>query len=655
MARAVKSPETWALWRPRPRCAVAPYSRESCISALPYGIAVGVQPRAQLTFGDHALSWVAVSMPFAIAVARASSAVQWRGDLAAVRDQGLVSVGVGGALSTMVQQAMTLLPLGAQPFRASVGSALALLLACAMLLRIARRLLSLSTLSTKLVSVLAAVATVTAGFSPSWQAEATVGGGTLLAAALALCGIDRALSLSSKGVATLTPAATRGWLVLAALTGATLAENLPCGLALMAVVLATTATAGKWPPLRLAPALAVIAVLVFGLLCAPAMLRQLAPRAWSDLGRALSGATLTALDVDPTRKTALIAWVQEVGFVSLGLAALGVVVGVFRDDRRASMSALVTLAVLDLVYPLSATTGVEVEPLAALRLLTLAAFALAAGLGVAEVVSFLTRLDVPMVRAASLLLVVFHMTVVAVTCEEAAFSADRSQHFAAEEWTDEALGRLPLGSAVVVHSPELAWRLWSEQTLRGGRPDVLVIPAPLLRRGIVTANLVPTEPAVAQILRDLALTGKASEFGLSALADARPLFVELDRDWDKRVVTHVTIDGPWLRYAPQALSRSDRKLPRHHALALEGRITAQITSGDTPDPSTAQVVSKTLKEHVAALSLVGMGQSSLPWLDGVERLSPSDAFVTGARLRLAHAERVNRSGRAVELRDLLRF
>jgi hypothetical protein len=614
-----------------------------------------VKPRARLTLIDHALSWTAVTLPFAIAVARATSGAQWRGDLPAVRDQALVSVGVGGALSTMVQQAMTLLPLGPLPFRASVGSALALLLACAMLLRIARRMLSLTPLSTKLVSLLAAVATVTAGLSPSWQIEATVGGGALLAAALALCGIDRVLELSGKSVATLTPAATRGWLVLAVLTGATLAENLPCGLALIAVVITTTATAGKWPPVRLAPVLVAVSLSVFGLLCAPALLRQLAPRGWSDLSLALSSASLTAMDVDPTRKTALLAWLQEVGFVSLVLASIGVVVGIFRDDRRAWMSALVTLAVLDLVYPLSAATGLEVDPLAALRILTLAAFALASGLGVAEVVAFLGRLEVPMAYTASLLLVVFHMTVVAVTCEEAAFAADRSEHFAAEEWTDEALGRLPLGSAVVVHSPELAWRLWSEQTLRGGRPDVLVIPAPLLRRGFITANLVPSEPAVAQILRDLALTGQASEFGLSALADSRPLFVELDQRWDKRVVTHVTIDGPWLRYAPQVLGRSDRKLPRQHALAIEGRIAAQITASDTPDVSSAKVVSKTLKEHVAALSLVGMGQSSLPWLDGVERLSPSDAFVTGARLRLAYAVRVERERREVELRDLLRF
>jgi hypothetical protein len=166
---------------------------------------------------------------------------------------------------------------------------------------------------------------------------------------------------------------------------------------------------------------------------------------------------------------------------------------------------------------------------------------------------------------------------------------------------------------------------------------------------------VPSEPAVAQILRDLALTGQASEFGLSSLADSRPLFVELDRRWDKRVVKHVTIDGPWLRYAPQALGRSDRKVPPQHALAIDGRVSAQIVASDTPDVPSAEVVSKTLKEHVAALSLVGMGQSSLPWLDGVERLSPTDAFVTGARLRLAHAVRIKREERAVELRDLLRF
>src|SRR5262249_46033206 len=74
-------------------------------------------------------TWV----PFGVAVARAASAGQWRDDLPAVRDLGLVAVGFGGGLSTLVTQALALVPLGPRTFRAALGSAIALAVAARLL------------------------------------------------------------------------------------------------------------------------------------------------------------------------------------------------------------------------------------------------------------------------------------------------------------------------------------------------------------------------------------------------------------------------------------------------------------------------------------------------------------------------------------------
>lgn len=353
------------------------------------------------------------------------------------------------------------------------------------------------------------------------------------------------------------------------------------------------------------------------------------------------------------RKTTLLAWLDEVGALSLGLAALGLVRGVFRERTRAIVAALVAVLLCDLIYPSAAATQLLPEPLAALRCASMMAFAIGASAGVAEIVIFLAGLAIPMARPASVLTVAFHITLVAVTSEDAAFAADRSDHVAAEEWTDEALERLPRDAALLVHAPELAWRLWAAQMVRGQRPDVLVIPVPMLRHGRVTSNLLPSEPAVAQLLRDLALTGQASEYGLSLLADARPLLVELDPRWDKRVVTHLTIDGPWLRYEPQVLGRSDRKIAAH--VLVSGRVLEGIRQAVAADRPSATVVAKTIKEHVATLSLLGMSETARPWLDGVERLDPADPFVVPARLRIAYVVDHRRSEASVELRDLLAF
>jgi len=604
---------------------------------------------------DRALAVVTLSIPFTVAVWRAAAASQWRGDLPAVRDQGLASIGLGGSLSTVATQALGLLPLGSHTFRASLGSALALSIAALLLYRIGRRLLAVTGTPASLASLLSAVAAVMAALSPTWQQEGTIGGGAMWAVAIVLLGIDRTMLLTGSEARTLTPPATSGWLLLAAICGAALAERLPAGLALLLAVVATAASAGKRPPTRLLPLLFALALLVFVVLSAPLVLRPLSPRSWSDLGHAVSAASLGSLDVVTTRKAALLSWIDEVGLVSLVMAGLGFATGVFREPRRAWMTPLVVLVVVELAYPLAAATQLTADPLAALRCLALGSLAVASALGVCETVVFLRNLTVPMARTASVLTVVFYITVVAVTCEEAAFAADRSGHFAAAEWTDEALAKLPTNAAVLAHSPALTWRLWAAQMLSGQRPDVVVVPAPLLRHGRVTANLVPSEPSVTQLLRDYALVGKASEYGLGLLADARPLMVEFDERWDDHVISHLTVEGPWLRFAPQVLGRADRPFKGVHVLAADGRVASGIASTNTVDAPTACVVARTLKEHATALSLVGMGETTGEMIDDVERLAPGDPFVTGARLRLAHAVRRRRARHSVELRDLLRL
>jgi len=308
---------------------------------------------------------------------------------------------------------------------------------------------------------------------------------------------------------------------------------------------------------------------------------------------------------------------------------------------------------VDLAYPLVAASGLGPDRLIGLRVLAVASLAVASAVGVAVLVGFLLSLHVPMARTAGVLTVVFYLSVVAVTCEEAGFATDRSEHFAAEVWTDEALGALPARAAVLVHSPELAWRLWSSRMHRGERPDVLVVPAPLLHHTRVMASLLPAEPGIVPLLRDFALTGEASEFALSAVADRRPLYVELCPEWDDRLMSHLSIDGPWLRYFPEPLGKTDREPQRQQVWAPSGPLLRELVQGSPADDLTPHVVARTLKEHAATFSLLGMDSHAVQNLERIERIDAQDPFVTGARLRMAYAKQTRRS--SVELRDLLRF
>lgn len=611
---------------------------------------------------DGVAAWAACLLPMTVTLWRASASAQWAGDGAALRDQGMTSLGFSGSVTTALTQLALLLPLGTHAFRAAMVGAFAVGVGGWALFRITRRLLELGSdasdrrsVSPSLRALLAFVAATMATLSPTWQNEATLGGGAAVAGVLLLAGVDASCELVGPMRTWMAPATTAAWLRWAALLALTGAESPPAGVALLVGSVATATTAGRIPPLRLVPALGatIVGVLLFA--WAPVLLRPHAPGTFLDVAHALSAASLEPLEREGARHAAVLAWVDDVGVLALLASVAGLCIGVWKDERRAPWAPLIALLVVDLLYPMRATSSLTLDPLAALRMGGLAALAAAASVGIGDAVGFLRGLQIPMARTAAALTVVFHVTLVGLTCEEAAFAADRSRHYAAEEWTDAAFLELPHRAAVLVHSPSLAWRLWAAQSLRGQRPDVLVVPAPLLQKGEVLRHLVPTEPAVSQLLQDFALHGEASEHGMTTLADVRPLLVELDPDWDRRVIDHLKVEGAWLRFAPQRLGTSDRPVAKMHTLSIDGRIGAQMVELEVPDPSSTEVVVRTLKEHVAAMSLVGHSEDTLALVDGVERLHPNDPFVTGARLRVGHAALLRRTHRAVELRDLLRF
>jgi hypothetical protein len=613
------------------------------------------------TWLTPALRLVAVTLPFMMAVARAASSGQWRGDLPLVRDVGLVAVGLGGGLSTPITQALTLLPLGCKAFRAALGAALALALATWLLHSIAHRVLAAAGTTPRLRAALAALAAATAGLSPTWQREATVGGGAMVATAAALAVLLVGLDLGSAASGPPAPRA-RIWIALGALCGATFAESPPASVAAAAALAlalvgertfanaqdmveriwrGAAASARRAEPAPVLPRGRILAVacaaavLVAAALLAPLLLRPLAPRAWVDIGRALSASSLSALDVVSARTTALGAWVGEVGVVSLAVATFGVVVALVRPRARPLALPLLALVLADTVAPARLAGMLSADPLTSLRSLAVGALAVLSALGVAGAVVALMRARMPMARSAAVLTVVFHLTMVALASEEASFAADRSDQFAAEQWTDEAYLGLEPSAAVLVRSPAVAWRLWAARVTRGERPDVLVIPVPLLDRGRVSSSLVAAERQLEPLLHAYALRGRATEFALSKLADVRPLHVEIDGGWSDRLLAHLSVDGMWLEYAPQPLGPSDRKQAALASTAPLRRVLASIHASPVPDAPTASVVAVTLREQAAVLSQLGERETAYTFVQRVADLSPTDPLSGGGAVGFA--------------------
>ncbi len=578
---------------------------------------------------DPVCAWLALAVPLLVTIARASPSTQWRDDLAVVRSLGFVPLGGEGVLSGVLVQVLALLPVGGRLLRASLASAIGLALAARLAYALARRVLDANTTTPRLAPPLALVAALTATLAPAWQLEGTIAGGATLAVALALAGLVLRPRSDVRDA--------RVWLGFGALIAATALESHVAGAALAVALGVQVAVLGELPPRRSVVLLGVGAGAAGMLLLSPVLLRPLSGHEWVDLGYGLS--SVGSADAAAARPGALVAWLGEVGVIALALAAAGGAWGVLRPRTRWIALPLAALVIADLVFPASRAGILAADPLAPLRLLAIVALAIAAALGVQTLALGLQRANIPMAQPAAALLVVFQLVLLIMTAEDASYVADRGSQFGAEVWTEEALGELPPRAALLVRSPAVAWRLWAARLVRGERPDVVVAPLALIDHGGVARQLLAAEPQMAPLVRDVAITGEPSEYALSTLADARPLYVELDPTWSRRLVDHLIPRPLWLGFAPHALGRSDRSPAFERGQRAFDRVLAAAVTPTYRDDATLAILAERAREQAVALAQLGDRDSVARVVADLRKIDPAHPFVKEIETRLAHDKR----------------
>ena len=94
---------------------------------------------------------------------------------------------------------------------------------------------------------------------------------------------------------------------------------------------------------------------------------------------------------------------------------------------------------------------------------------------------------------------------------------------------DDGLRRaLPPRSIVLVHNPQTIFRFWGGEAEENNRPDVTMIPLPLLTYPSLVDRFVRDEPELTPLLRSYVLDGTLSVPELQSLAALRPVYVEMD-------------------------------------------------------------------------------------------------------------------------------
>jgi hypothetical protein len=540
---------------------------------------------------ESACRKLAFAVPLAVTMLRTSPTGQWRDDLPVVRALGLVPSGSEGMLSTALTQLLALLPLGGRLLRAGWVSALGLALASAIAYRLILGALNVSLPTPRLSPWLALAATLTAVLAPSWQLEGTLAGGVTLGVALALGAIWVAVGIS----------APWGSWALGLLIGATAIESHAAAFALTIALLARAVSSRRLASRQAGFALLVGALGPLALGALFYFLRPLSPHVELDLSGGIGTSSLMSVDAAAERTTALSAWLEDAGLLPCVLALFGLGLGVFRKSLRALGAPFAALVLADLGFPASKVGILASDTLAPVRLLSLIAIAGASALAVQAVATYMRRARVPFAEPASALLVVFHFTLAFAAVEDSAYAADRRDQVAADAWTDEALDALPQAALLLVRSEALAYRLWAAQIARGARTDLVVIPEPLLERGNVARRLLRQEPALAPLIREMALSGAPTEFSLSNLADARPLFVEVDPRWSKRLRDHLAPRAFFPRFSAHPLGRSDRMQSLKESDAGWQRAITVATRPAARDTATLAVLQGELRHRAQLL------------------------------------------------------
>jgi hypothetical protein len=392
--------------------------------------------------------------------------------------------------------------------------------------------------------------------------------------------------------------------------------------------------------------LGVTAVWLFALV--PLVVRPHAGHAWVSLGPGLSGVEDVGRLAVGLRRSPFQAWAAEMGPFAAMFGVVGLAWTIARRSTRAPATPLAFLVVADCFLPTRERGALAPDPALSIRLLAVAALAMGAVLCVRYAVRALERLRVPFAGSAAVLLVVYQFTLVFMAEETSESTLGVYDHLGADVWVDEALGELPPKSLLLVRSPTLAWRLWAARIARGERPDVIVVPLGLVGRGSMARALCDEEPALTPLVRDFAMTGRTSEFALSSVADARPLYVEFDPDWDHALLSHLRPTPLWLGFEPHTLGRSDRarSLADERGRRALRRVLGAARNRGNDDHATLAVLGAEAREQAVLLATLGDRDSARQALSDLAHTDADVGFVEKLHKQLD-------SGVRIETRALL--
>ncbi len=157
------------------------------------------------------------------------------------------------------------------------------------------------------------------------------------------------------------------------------------------------------------------------------------------------------------------------------------------------------------------------------------------------------------------------------------YEASSLRHFADTDVFDDGLRRsLPPRSIVLVHNPQTIFRYWGGEAEEINRPDVTMIPLPLLTYPSLVDRYVRNEPELTPLLRSYVLDGSLSVAEVQSLAALRPVYVEMDVRVTPEMMDLLIPEWLYYRVLTSETTETDEARAMHEHAALWGDIYQRI-------------------------------------------------------------------------------
>jgi hypothetical protein len=176
----------------------------------------------------------------------------------------------------------------------------------------------------------------------------------------------------------------------------------------------------------------------------------------------------------------------------------------------------------------------------------------------------------------------------------------------ADTFDVELRRRLPDDAILFAYGPQTIFQHWGFEAEERSRPDVLLVPVPLLFYPGMVERLIDEEPRLRDVLRSILLDRSLGVEELQSLAAERPVLVELDPRVDPELYSLLVPEGVLHRVMGEGATKEDVAAGRNDQLRAMQRLRATLGPMESIDARAKEML--LLKLYNQALFFAAVGE-----------------------------------------------